>query len=290
MTGVHPIGVTEAGSDAWHRQRAAGIGGSDIAAVVGLSPWKSPFTLWHEKKGNLPAGSIDPELAYWGHALEEVVAQRFAEEHPDLSLSHGGSHVGARPWMLANPDCMLYNAVTGGLGVLEVKTARFPDGWGKTGSDDIPIHYRCQVQWYLAVLDLPVAWVAVLIGGSDYREYEIERDHGDEMALREAASAFWRSVQTDDEPPLDVSDSTYQTVRKLHDDIDEDRTVDLPPNLAAAFHTTKQDLDHATEQHRLAKTQVLAAMQTARLATVAGTPVFRRQPARGGNVALYPIS
>lgn len=277
----------------WHAERAKGIGGSDIAAVVGLSPWKSAFSLWHEKKGNIPAGDIDPELAYWGNTLEAVIADRFAADHTEYVVAPGGTHVGNVEWARANPDRLLHdhgdpfpsNKPTA---VLEIKTARFPDGWGKTGTDEVPIHYRCQVAWYMHVLDVDTAHIAVLIGGSDYREYTIPRDRTDEASLLGAAESFWQSVQADDEPPLDVSDSTYQTVRKLHDDIDEDRTEELAANLVSAFHTTKQDLDHATEQHRLAKTQVLAAMQTARTATCHGLTVFRRQPTRGGKVALYP--
>lgn len=279
----------------WHAERAKGIGGSDIAAVVGLSPWKSAFALWHEKKGNIPAGDIDPELAYWGNTLEDVIAERFSQDHDEFIVSPGGSHVGNDSWERSNPDRLLYPDSPDDMfpgntpeAVLEIKTARFPDGWGKSGSDEIPLQYRCQVTWYMHVLGVNVAHVAVLIGGSDYREYRIERDASDEVALTTAAAAFWSSVLNDDEPPLDVSDSTYQTVRKLHDDIDEDRVEEIPANLVAAFHTTKQDLDHATEQHRLAKTQVLAAMETARTATCHGLTVFRRQPTRGGKVALYP--
>src|SRR5690349_8562125 len=66
----------------WHALRAGGIGGSEIAAVVGLSKWTSAFELWHRKRGAI-GQQAQNEAMEWGSRLEPVIAAKFAEEHPE---------------------------------------------------------------------------------------------------------------------------------------------------------------------------------------------------------------
>lgn len=284
-----------ANTEEWHAARREGLGASEIAAVVGLSPFESPFSLWHRKKGNIPGPDPSNPLFYWGHALEAVVATRFGEGHPEFWVMDVGTHRSSdESWQFANLDRALYptsgvTADTKPLGVLEIKTTRYPDGWGASGSDEIPVHVRCQVMQQMDVFGAPFAWVAVLIGGNDYREYRIDFDADDATTLRTAGRAFWESLQTDDEPPIDASFATYEAVRELHSDIDASLDVELDPALCDDYFTTKDAADETAKAARLAKSRVLDAMGDARRGLFNGTPVLRRQPARGGSVALYEI-
>lgn len=290
--------VTDAAPDSaeWHAARRNGIGASEIAAVVGLSPFESAFSLWHRKAGNLPGPDPSNPLFYWGHALEPLVADRFADAHPEFWVMEVGTYRhGERDWQFANLDRALYptsgvGVDTPPLGVLEIKTTRYGDNWGPHGSDEVPVHVRCQVMQQMDVMGVPFAWVAVLIGGNDYREYQIDYDEDDAYALREAGAAFWASLQTDTEPPIDASFATYEAVRELHPDIDGALEVEIPAELHDAYHFTKQMADSYADEHREVKSKVLAAMGNARRALVDGTPVLRRQPGRGGSVSLYPIT
>lgn len=281
-------------SPEWHALRAAGIGASEIATVVGLSPYESAFALWHRKKGNLSGPDPSNPLFYWGHALEPLVAARFAEKHredfPHVLTAGTYAHAD-RPWQIANVDRELWPLrKSGQKSVLEIKTTRYGDAWGAHGTTDIPLHVRCQVMQQMDVMGVPFAWVAVLIGGNDYREYRIDYDADDARTLREAGAAFWSSLQTDDEPPIDCSWETYEAVRELHDSLDPDLDVEIPADLHAAYAATKAAADEAKDAHQQIKSTVLHAMGVARRALVAGTPVLRRQKARGDNYALYPIN
>lgn len=276
----------------WHAIRAEGIGASEIAAVVGLSPFESPFSLWHRKAGNLPGPDPSNPLFYWGHALEPLVAARFGELHPEWPhVMPIGTYVHAdRPWQIANVDRALWPLrKSDPKSLLEIKTTRYGDNWGPSGSDEIPVHVRCQVMQQMDVFSAPYAWVAVLIGGNDYREYRIPFDEADATALREAGAAFWASLQTDDEPPIDASFETFQAIRELHPDIDGE-DVPIDPALYGRYALTKADADSAADAHRQAKSELLAAMGNARRALVNDLPVLRRQPGRGGSVSLYPIN
>lgn len=288
------ITEADAGTDEWHAARANGIGASEISAVVGLNPWTSAYALWLEKKGLIPGANPDNPLFDWGHRLEPLVADKFAERHPEFWVMDCGTFMNDQHvWQYANPDRLLFPLevvpnVTEPLGVLEIKTSRYGDGFGRDGTDEVPLHVRCQVTHQCDVMGVPFGYVAALIGGSDYREYRIEFDETDAAALRDAGAAFWASLATGDEPPVDASFATYEAVKARHPEIDGE-DVELSPALYGRYMTTKVDADTATAAHRQAKSELLAAIGTARRALVAGVPVLRRQPGRGGSVSLYPI-
>jgi putative phage-type endonuclease len=287
------VGDYTPGSNEWHAARTRGIGASEISAVVGLNPWESPYSLWLKKKGLIPA-SEESGAMEWGHLLEPVVATKFANAHEEYAVEIVGTHRHSeREWQMANLDRLLTKRqIVGGQlerAPLEIKTTRYPDDWGRSGTDQIPLHVRCQVMQQMDVFGAPYAWVAVLIGGSDYREYRINFDESDAASLRDAGAAFWASLQTDDTPPVDASFATYNAVRALHPEID-DEDAELDPAMWSAFAHSKREADTWAGSHRRFKSEVLSVMGRAKRGLVNGQPVVRRQPGRGGSVSLYPIN
>lgn len=282
------LGRHEPNTPEWDGLRSRGLGGSEIAAVVGLSPWQSRFSLWHLKRGSIGKQEVNAGMR-WGTLLEPVVCDYFASQRDMLDIQEAGTYRHhEREWQLANPDRLLWDDEHGHVGILEVKTAHQYDAheWGH-GLEDIPPYYRCQVLWYLDVLELPVAHMAVLIGGSDYREYEIRYSVDEAEWLREQGAAFWQSVIDGETPDIDGSTATYEAVRKLHPEIDGE-TVEIDADLHEWFQTSKKAAEQASAEHLAAKATVLDAMGQAQYAEVDGQRVFRRQKARGNNVALYP--
>lgn len=287
------LGQHEPNTPEWDGIRSRGLGGSEIAAVVGLSPWQSRFSLWHLKRGTIGKQKVNAGMR-WGTLLEPVICDVWAEQHPDVASVEAGTYRHAeREWQLANVDRLLFPADDAWLnadplGLLEVKTAHTYDAheWGR-GPEDIPPYYRCQVLWYLDVLELPVAHLAVLIGGSDYREYEIPYSPDEAKWLRDQGEAFWASVQSGEAPEIDGADATYEAVRELHPDINGE-SVEIDPAMHEWFQASKQAAEQAKTEHTAAKATLLDAMGEARYAEVNGARVYRRQPTRGG-VALYQV-
>lgn len=179
----------------WLDTRRRGIGGSDVAAILGLSPWKSPLDVYLDKRGEAPEQD-DNEAMAWGRALEPVIRQQYADRTgrsvivPDAILQHP-----RHDFMLANLDGIAENQR-----VLEVKTARSGQDWGEPGTDEIPEPYLLQVQHYLCVTGYAIADVAVLIAGSDFRIYHVEADPELHGMLIEEEGAFWQRV-IDANPP-----------------------------------------------------------------------------------------
>lgn len=277
------IGTHTANTDPWHRLRATGIGGSDIAAILGLSPWQSRFSLWHQKNGLVSGAPINKEML-WGHRHEDTIARWYRDTHPDVRVSRTGTWRNhERPWQLANPDRLIT-----GKRVLEIKTDRSGDGWGRSGTDEIPVYYRAQVLWYLDCLGWETADVAVLIGLSDARVFTVRWTESEARVMRDAAEKFWTSLKDGVPPPLDGSDATYRTVRVLHPDVD-DVEVEIPAGLRDRYRSALASEKAAAATKLCTAAELLDYMGTARRAVCDGESVAVRVPGpRGAAPSLRP--
>lgn len=275
------LGRWETGSPQWQAARATRLGGSSMAAVLGLSPWESPYSLWCQMAGLVEATQETKEQSR-GHYLEPAIAAWFADQHPEFVVADAGTYVHRdRPQHLANPDRLL-TAAGGSMAtaLLEIKTDADGSGWGEPGTDEIPVYYRTQVQWYLDVLGLDRAYVAVLTGRLAFAEYIVDYDPADAAHLRTAADEFLDSLMWGDMPDLDAHVATYETVRRLHPDID-DEDADIDPHLAAEFIAATADAKTADARAAKARTALAAAMGTARRARC-GTHTIATRQAKGG--------
>ncbi len=202
----------------WLSVRKNGIGGSDAAAAVGLSPYMSPTELWMIKMGldaklPKPDANDTTEPVYWGTLLEPIVAASYTKQtgnrvrRVNAVLQHPQI-----PFMLANID----REVVGNRDVqlLECKSA------GEFGArlwrDGVPEYVQLQVQHQLAVTGRQAADVAVLLCGQKLEVHRVVRDDALIARLIELEAAFWRYVETDTPPPGDGSDSADRALRCLY--------------------------------------------------------------------------
>ncbi|KUG04019.1 phage-related [hydrocarbon metagenome] len=197
----------------WLSMRKQGIGGSDAAAVCGLSRWKSPIQVWLEKTGQTNPEHAG-EAAYWGQVMEPILRKEFSirtglEVNPLKSMLQHRRF----PFMLANLDGIVTD-LTQGQGVFEAKTAGLFAS--KEWDDKLPDEYAIQVQHYLAVTGLPFAYVAVLIGGNHFKWLYIERDPGAIDLIIQLEARFWRLVETRTPPPIDSSKASSELLNRLY--------------------------------------------------------------------------
>jgi putative phage-type endonuclease len=177
----------------WLAARRQGIGASDAAAAVGLSKWCTPLELYLIKRGELETTENEPMR--WGTALEPVIRQEYANRTGRTVILPGLLRHPRIEFALATPD-----GIADGDRLLEVKTARTAQDWGEPGTNEIPTEYMLQVQHALAVVGLVVCDVAVLVGGQDFRLYEVEADHELQEMLFDQEAEFWRRVREGDPP------------------------------------------------------------------------------------------
>lgn len=287
MTAYEEVLQWDAPREEWLAARREGVSASDIAAVLGISPWESPASLWYRKRGELDEVDVTDEML-WGTLLEPVIADRFAAQHEEfLTLRCGLLRSTERLWQLATPDRLLHEATgergPGGLGErialvapLEVKTAYDLTGWGPEGTDEIPVYYRTQVLWQMDVLGVRSAFVALLSGGSNYREYEITYDSNDVAIMRDAAEAFWQSVLDGVRPDLDAHDATTRVMKDLHPDV-EDVNVTIAADLADEYRAAREAYAAAELRKKTAENRMRDAIGDGKRAVLAdGTRVATR--------------
>lgn len=264
----------------WLEVRKGGIGSSDAAAAVGLSPYKSQLELWMEKTGRADTsgehqGMDDPR--FWGTLLEPYVAVAYQQktnrkvrklnavlQHPTL------------PFMLANIDREVIGSAD--VQILECKTA------GEFGSrlwkDGVPEYIHLQVQHQLAVTGKAAADVAVLLCGQKLEIHRIERDEEVIARLMVLESHFWGYVESDTPPPADGSESAARALRQLYRGNDTTLDFTADAELGRTFDALA-DLDEEiavkeAEAERL-KQVLQQAMGDASKATFAnGVVTFKR--------------
>lgn len=199
--------------DLWLAERRTGIGGSDVAAILGLNEYSSPYAVWADKLGLLPDKN-DTEAMRLGRDMEAYVADRFCERegvsvrrvnrilrHPDY------------PFMLANVDRMV-NKSEGKAG-LECKTTSVLN-LSKFKGGEYPANYYCQCMHYMAVTGAACWYLAVIVLNQDFMVYRIERDEDEIAALIKVESEFWQMVQDETPPPIDGSDATRRALEAVN--------------------------------------------------------------------------
>lgn len=197
--------------EAWKELRSKYIGGSDAAAVVGLNPYASAYSLWAEKTGQTPPfeGNLATEV---GTFLEEFVAKKFEQETGKKVRRCNQSILNDKyPWAIANIDREIVGEDAG----LEIKTTselltkKFNGG-------EFPSQYYVQCTHYLAMTGKQRWYLAVLIGNRDFRTFTIERDEDEIAALMRAEEQFWNCVTTNTPPAADGSKATAEALKNIY--------------------------------------------------------------------------
>lgn len=204
--------------EAWLKERKYGLGGSDAAAVLGMTKWKSNVELWEEKVGlREPEDISEKPYVKYGHDAEPFIRGIFALNHPELKVTYESPYKMIRhseyPFLFATPDGELEEIATGRKGGLEVKTTeiRNPRQWDDW-KDRIPDAYFCQVCHQMAATGWEFVWLAAHIkwytkDGDfriDTREYYIERQkyEADIQYTMTEGIKFWQQVERRERPNL----------------------------------------------------------------------------------------
>jgi len=209
---MNKIPIGEAKRDEWLQMRRMGVGGSDAAAIVGLSQYGSAFQVYCDKVGLMPEQE-DNEAMRQGRDLETYVADRF-EEASGKKVRRCNYIITSpkHPFMLANVDRMIVGEKAG----LECKTTSVFNR-ADFESGDIPPQYYVQCQHYMAVTGYPKWYLAVLVLNRGFYWYEIPYNDQDAVALIKAEQEFWEEhVVPRKEPAPDGSSKAAEVIKQLY--------------------------------------------------------------------------
>ena len=201
--------------EAWLKARTRGIGGSDVGAICGVSPFTSARQIYLNKTGqfqdSLQPNDAAKERMHFGHMLEPIVADEYAQRTGNKIVSVNATLVHKDyPWALANVDRLIVDDDGRPIGILECKTTSeyMNDEWE---SGDILMSYIYQLNWYLWILGLEKGTFACLVGGNKFYYYDVFRnDELLENTIIPAAKSFWYdNVLALKEPELQATDTEF---------------------------------------------------------------------------------
>jgi putative phage-type endonuclease len=209
-------------------ERKTGIGGSDVAAILGLARYATRAEIWLEKIGR-GREKQETERMHFGNKLESVIADEYALRNgvnlkePTEMFRHK-----KYPFLIANPDRL----IEGKNAVLECKNADAYTAaqWGEEGSDFIPTEYLLQAAHYRYVLDVDYVDIAVLLGGNKFRQYRYERNKELESRTIKKLAEFWTEyVVPRKEPPLQTKHDVETLLQP------SDKVIEVDKELLADF-------------------------------------------------------
>ena len=274
----------------WLRARQQGIGASDAAAALGLSPWVSPFALYVDKVDPIPDDLEDePEWFLRGRQLEDAICGMLAAE-VGVTVARPPIMVRSTQWplMMLTPDGFTVSPL--GDALVEVKNvgATRAHEW----DDGPPLHYRLQVQHGMAVTGLPLAYLAALIGGNKFVWYPVERDEAMIADIVAGEEAFWSLVILRRPPEVDDSKATREALA-AHYAHPTHGAVELPSDvrdLLAERETIKTTIDFAKRQLDSVENKIKAMLGNAEAGTLDGQVVVTWRVVNRAGYTVKPTS
>jgi predicted phage-related endonuclease len=282
--------------------RKKGIGGSDAAAVLGISPYTSPLELWLEKTGRVEAVSNDSTRLRAGSFNEEFVLGEIGLGLPSANLKvHGPGWMGeglelgpgvtshqneVYPFMLGNTDASIAHT----RGIVEVKTSdEFPfmRKWGS----GVPLYVQAQCQHYMAAVGADYTVVACLQGFHTVNLWLVELDaEFIQNKLIPAELEFWGWVESDTMPPADDSESSERALRILYPEPEPKKTIKLTDRehvLAEQYIAAKESISVHTKKKRGFQNYLSEAMGDAEIGVLTnGVELHRTKAGRGWTFKL----
>lgn len=199
----------------WIKARAAGIGGSEAACILGMNKYKTNLTLWREKKGLVKPEDVSEKSAVrYGKEAEAYIRKLFQLDYPEYQVDYNEFRMYAtekHPFIFATLDGELTDKETGTRGILEIKTATIQNSlqWNNWQDDEIPENYYIQILHQLAA----TVWDFVILRAyiryyrnsrlfACVKDYKVNRNEVSQEIdfLITAEERFWKSLESDDEP------------------------------------------------------------------------------------------
>ena len=231
-------------------ERRQYIGGSDIAAIMGQSRWKTPYRLWAEKTGKIESLIKNNEAVEMGTRLEQFVADLFSEKTNKSVRKAPKMYAHPKyPFLVAHVDRLITNSNE----LLECKTcsAYKLEEW----ENKIPKEYVLQVIWYLGITGRKKGWIACLIGGQKFDYKPIEFDEELFNMMVEKAVKFWEMVQKQI-PPLILPEDD-EVLSEIYSEHTDDMMVLQDLNDRVAYlQEIKMHIDEMTKEKREIETEL----------------------------------
>jgi len=260
---ILPAGADKTMRDEWLARRREGVGGSDVASLLGLDSYHTRWQVWLDKTGQLPDEPMTDQQEEWiefGHLMEPLMVSLWARRArvPGRILRCGMLALTGQPWCRVNIDRRVTRCPDGdGPCLIECKnrSAFTASQWGAS-ADDIPDAPAVQVQWGLLITGYSHGHLLVVIGGHQLRHYRIEANRQLQDTLMTEAGHFWHHyVEPRRMPPVDASERTGRILAQLWQ-VAPDKMIPATPELRAMIADARAKRDAAAAAREQATLRV----------------------------------
>jgi putative phage-type endonuclease len=280
--------VTIESDEQWHALRRRNIGGSDVAALFGASPWMTEFTLWAEKRGITEHAVEENNKMALGKYLEPFIAGQLAKELGWTVVPSKEYHL--HPTITGMGATLDFDVIDHewGPGICETKVvfdyADYMEHWS---DDRAPPHIELQVQHQLAVTGRPWAAICVLVMQTGTLMPAIIRRPIPAVIaeIEEKVGMFWESIKAKQRPAPTGTDAELSIMRLIWPAREPRKIVELAnydlAEEASLYVYASQQLSSADKQKTVSKAKLLAAAEDAELLRVPGFNINVKQDKRG---------
>lgn len=219
----------------WLEARKQDVTSTDMAALLGLSKWKSRFALWHEKKTGIVASEfVENERTKWGKRLQNVIAHGICEDESWVGEDLGLFYIRDEALRLACSLDVKVECPVRGIGLLEVKNVggdAFAASWSE---DEAPAYYEIQLMLEMhlarrAGIDINFGCLGALVGGNKPKLYFRDYDPEIGAMFDEEVAKFWASIEAGEEPKPDYA-VDGPMLSKIRGAVVEKNTIDISTN------------------------------------------------------------
>lgn len=258
-------------NEEWLRWRQKGIGGSDVAPILGISKWSSVIDIWLSKTNQKRDEVVENEAMTWGKILEPIIREHFREVTGKKVIEvHAILQNEEHPFMIADIDGLTTDD-NGEPAILECKCVSEYKR-SEWDNDSVPYYYVVQAMHYMAVTGIRVTYFAALVGGNSFIIREIHADKEMQKMLVAIEADFWRKVVNMERPAPDASDACKDLLDSIYDGGISEKIV-LPDGavewLDLYLEATTQE-DEAKERKQLASNNLKSIMGDYNVATCLG--------------------
>ena len=262
---------------AWLERRLKDVTSTEISALFGLSPYKTEFELFHEKREGRVISFAPNERMKWGTRFESAIALGVAEDQGwDVEpfkayVSNTEIRIGSSfDFKITHPEF--------GIGIMEIKNVDslvFKRSWTDNGDGNIeaPAHIEMQVQHQMEVSNIDWCAIVAMVGGNRPVVIFRRRDLEIGKQIRERVAAFWKRVDANDAPSSDyVADADFliQLYSQANDgeilDVSDDEKI---AQMVKEYQHLGKQAEEMDAQRKAIKAQLLEKIGKAEKATAA---------------------
>ena len=266
-------------------ERREGIGGTDVGAIMGANPYRSPIACWKDKLGQMPPVELNHAME-WGSLLEDVIGKKYCDNNnlffssvenctgaPDYTEGFNGVmykpttvRMSEHDWAYAHPDFYVWNGKERtGIEIKTISEGIYKKYWAE---GDIPPWQYYQVLWYSIVTRIK-KWVVVgfaphlRLSKDPLLTHEIQIDPEEQAKIMSNVNYFWECVVDKVEPELD--EYTEQDIRLLYPESNADivSSSTYIDKIVKRLFTVRQQLKPLTEEEDKLKNEIKAYMKQA---------------------------